>query len=473
MSDLILVDLSSIAYPTWHMSQSEPDPNYCSQQIVARVTRVAHGQPHVAICCDSGRSFRKDIAPSYKANRPEREEALMHQIRLAVETLKADGFPVWAVPGFEADDLIATATRLAAERELSVRIVTGDKDLLQLVGDTVTCLSVRDGSVLDAVAVREKFGVTPAQMRDFLTLCGDSSDNVKGAKGIGPKKAAELLKLGTLDAVYDQMTHGVVPGITPALRTALMEFKPNLDETRTLITLRTDAPIPFDEIATERVAAPMQTEEPMTTEETPESAPTPAPEPGPIQVTPAPVSLVPRTPEVLPAPPEWERQLEPRSMREAQALAENMHASRLFLASYGTPQAVLSTILAGRELGLQAMASLRTIHIVEGRPTLSADLIRALVLRSGLAKYFRCIERTHERATFETQRGDDPPIALTYTIAEATIAGLVKEKSGWIKNPADMLVARASAKLARLVYPDLTTGLYTPEEMQEVREGVA
>ena len=180
------------------------------------------------------------------------------------------------------------------------------------------------------------------------------------------------------------------------------------------------------------------------------------------------------TPDVLaPAPAEWERQLEPRSMNEVKSLAKHVHDSMLFSA-YGTPQAVLTTILAGRELGMQAMASLRAIHIVEGKPTLSADLIRALIIRSGLAKFFRCTERSATRATFETQRGDDPPVSLTFTIDEARQAWSKSEdgwaKSGWGKNPADMLVARAGAKLARLVYPDVVHGIYTPEELQDSRD---
>ena len=103
--EVVLIDLSSIAHPIWHMSQSEPDPNHTSTAIVARVRALATGNPHVAICCDSGRSFRHDLAPTYKANRPESEAPLHHQITLAVEQLEADGFPVWAVKGFEADDV--------------------------------------------------------------------------------------------------------------------------------------------------------------------------------------------------------------------------------------------------------------------------------------------------------------------------------------------------------------------------------
>jgi hypothetical protein len=170
---------------------------------------------------------------------------------------------------------------------------------------------------------------------------------------------------------------------------------------------------------------------------------------------------------LAPAPAEWERQLEPRSMRESAKLAELMFKSRLFSA-YGTPEAVLSTIIAGREFGLSAMASLRSMHIIDGKPTMAADLIRALVLRSGAVKFFRCVERTDKSCTFEAQRGEDPPIKLTYTIEDAKRSWSKDEKawnaSGWGRNPSDMLVARAGAKLARLIAPDVIHGLYCPEE---------
>jgi hypothetical protein len=92
------------------------------------------------------------------------------------------------------------------------------------------------------------------------------------------------------------------------------------------------------------------------------------------------------------------------------------------------------------------------------------------VLKSGKAKFFRCTERTAERATFETQRGDDPPFSLTFTVDEAKSGWSKDEKawkaSGWGRTPADMCVARAGSKLARLVYPDVVAGLYDPSEME-------
>ena len=496
--EVVLVDLSSIAHPIWHMVQSDPDPNRTSIQTVAKVRALATGQAHVAVCCDSGRSFRAELDPSYKANRPESDATLQHQITLARETLVADGFPVWAVRGFEADDLIATGTRLALEAGQKVLIATADKDLLQLVGEHVKVKSLRDGSVIEPPGVMERFGVSPGQMGDYLSLVGDASDNVKGAKGIGPKKAAAILeKFGTLEFLYDDLDENgalglAKKGIKPAELESLNEFRTRWPIVRKLIALRDDVEIPFSEVFAERIPKDAATfnmeEEPVEEIEAPaESTPPKVADPvKPTNGEPPPslvngaipsAALAVREVEVLP-PSEWERQLDPRSMKDARTLAQDLFASRMFSA-YGTPQAVLSTIMVGRELGLPAMASLRSINNIEGKHSLSAALMVALVLKSGMAEYFRPVtddqgnlEMDEKHATFETLRKGpgNRPVKLTYTIEEAKTAGLLKEKSGWVKNPKPMLVARAQSTLVRLVYPDLMAGLYTPEELTDARE---
>jgi 5'-3' exonuclease len=529
--ELLLIDLSSIAHPVWHQCSTDPNPDACSIQTVDRVRQLAQRFPTAAICCDSGKSFRKELDPTYKAQRPAQEAPLKHQIRLATEKLKADGFPVWCIDGFEADDVIATAvTKALAIEGTRVLIATADKDLLQLVSDRVHAKSVRDGAIIDADAVKAKFGVTPAQMGDYLCLVGDASDNVKGAKGIGEKRAADLLNTwGTLDALYADIDRNGC-ALTAGLLNSLKEFRDRLPTVRQLIALRTDVDIPFEEIAAERTPkdiAPIA-EEASDMEAGFESA---APIATVANVAGQPSipngadsgrasvdavtagSTVPRapqtdaaasvpnvggsghpgngngqamvhTPDVLaPAPEDWSKQLEPRSQREARELATAMYQARLFN-GYGSPPAVLSTIMAGRELGLQAIASLRGFHIVEGRHALAADLIRGLVMRSGLADFFKCTERTPDRATFKTHRKDDPdpdPTILTYTIEDGRTAFgfrpdlTEKERgdkdrawkaSGWGRNPADMCVARCGAKLARLVYPEVVFGLYAPEELE-------
>jgi 5'-3' exonuclease len=510
VNEIALIDLSSIAYPIWMMSGSQADQNHCSTQIVARVRTLATNHPHAAICCDSGRSFRHELAPSYKANRPEREEALHHQIRLAVEQLEADGFPIWSVKGFEADDLIASAVAQALAIEgTTVLVISSDKDLLQLVGPRVRAISARDGSSFGPDEVKAKFGVAPDQMRDYLTLVGDASDNIKGAKNIGPKKAADLLaRFGTLSALYREIAGPVdakAMGIHLSVLASLREFEPHLQTTRDLVSLRTDVDLPFAEIASERVPrealnfdtygdadmpdathgdvfAPPAASEPASEPGHPEQPPA-----GPRAVendkpTPEPTTaLAVRDAEVLPAPEAWERGLDPRSMKEARVLAKDMFDSRMFSA-YGTPQGVLATVMVGRELGLPAMASLRSVHNIEGKHSLSASLMVALVLKSGLAEYFEPVSFSETEATFVTKaKRARNPVTLTHTIDMARQAWPKSKAdweksflaSGWGRNPTDMLVARATSRLARMVYPDLLAGLYTPEELIEIRESVA
>lgn len=511
MTSVLLIDLSSIAHPLYHVSASDPDPNATSTKTVERVRALASGQPHVGVCVEGGRSFRKDLDPSYKANRPESDAALYHQIDLAIDILRADGFPILKAQGFEADDVIATAVgqlRLRSSEVTVTSIVSADKDLLQLVSIAETrgvgpsaiylcpviVKSLKDGSILDAAAVEAKFNVRPDQMLDFLALCGDASDNIKGCKNVGKVTAAGLLsRFGSIDKLYAEVDRGVEV-FTPAIAASLAEFRPRLDAVRNLIRLRTDAPIDIADVLKERVPLDVVSfgEEPMDEPTSPieeaveyqrafnlqnsakSDAVALATEPNgmPVKLAGRQAPMAVLDPVGEPSPIEWERQLEPRNMTQMKALSMDLFASKLVFSStgYGSPCGILSTILAGRELGLSAMASMRGFHVIEGKPTLAADLIRGLVLRSGVVEYFRCTERTNERATFVAKRKGDPEISLTFTIEDGRRAFAGDDKkwaaSGWGRNPSDMLVARAGSKLARLVAPDVVSGLYAREELE-------
>jgi hypothetical protein len=180
----------------------------------------------------------------------------------------------------------------------------------------------------------------------------------------------------------------------------------------------------------------------------------------------------------MPAPADWTLGLEPRSLAEAKDLSAVLFASR-HLSGYGSAPGVFTTILAGRELGMPAMVALRAFHIIEGKPAMAADAIRARVLGSDKCEYFRCTERTPERATFVGKRKGDPEVSMSYTIEEGRQAWTGKRdaqgnpdpdawsKSGYGKNPADLLVARCSSKLARLLWPDVVHGFYAPSEMND------
>jgi len=509
VSSVLLVDLSSIVHRHWHATTNDVNPDATSEASLRQVHGLASAHDHVAICCDSGKSFRAEEVPSYKANRPkERNEPLYHQMTLTREALVRDGFPVWAVPGFEADDLIASATRavLANDETTTVLIASADKDLLALVNDRVSVKSVQTGNVADVAAVREKFGVAPEQMTDYLTMVGDSSDNIAGIRGVGPKRAVELLtKFGSLDELYVDFNQATPTkyrdlGFTPALVSALEEFAPRLDETRRLVLLRDDVALPIADLWKPREAAPstdgfeaggfeaptdeeeeimqqvLEAADAATTDPTPDS-PTPeaAPEAPtePKNITPA--ALVVRQPDA-PAPAKYELQLDPRSPEGAYKLSVHLAKSRMFT-GYGSPEQVLSTVMAGRELGLPAISSLRGIHNIEGKHALSAQLMVALILQRGVCEFFERVSSSDVEATYEAKRkGAKNPQRVTYTIEQAQRAGLVKPRSNWEKDPESMLIARASSRLARIVAPDICGGLMTPDEVYEgldTAQGVA
>lgn len=162
-----------------------------------------HQGDYVAVALDSGKkTFRNDLYGEYKANRPPPPEDLIPQFPMVREAVEAFNLPVLEKEGYEADDLIATYTRLAREQGLKVIVVSSDKDLMQLVGDGVEMFDPLKSRAIKEEQVQEKFGVTPDKVLDVLSLMGDSSDNIPGVPGIGPKTAAELIgEYGNLDTL--------------------------------------------------------------------------------------------------------------------------------------------------------------------------------------------------------------------------------------------------------------------------------
>ena len=156
--------------------------------------------------------------------------------------------------------------------------------------------------------------------------------------------------------------------------------------------------------------------------------------------------------------------LEPTTIDQAFWLAQQLLKSGLLGKAIQKPEAAFAVILAGRELGLTAMQSLRSLHLIEGKPTLSADLMVALVKRSPLCKSFKLIESTGDRATYEANREGEGVTRMSFTIEEAKAAG-VTGKDNWKKYPAAMLRARCIAALARVVFPDLLLGVYESDEL--------
>jgi DNA polymerase-1 len=204
--------------------------------------RGADAPTHMAVIFDKSEvTFRNELYPEYKANRNETPEELIPQFPLIRDAVRAFNLPCVEMGGFEADDLIATYAKQAAAEGATVRVVSSDKDLMQLIVDgQIQLYDPMKERVIDSESVMEKFFVTPDKVIDVQALIGDSTDNVPGAPGIGPKTAAELVnQYGTLEAVLERANEIK----QPKRRDTLINFADQIRLSKTLVTLRDDVPV--------------------------------------------------------------------------------------------------------------------------------------------------------------------------------------------------------------------------------------
>jgi DNA polymerase I len=206
---LLLVDGSSYLYRAYHALPDlrSPDdfPTGAIHGVVAmlKLLRKQYSAAYAACVFDAkGPTFRDAWYPQYKAQRAPMPEPLVEQIEPIHEVVGLLGWPVLTVPGVEADDVIGTLARLAVQGGLEVLISSGDKDLSQLVDDKITLINTMSNERLDVAGVSAKFGVPPHRIVDYLTLTGDSVDNIPGVEKVGPKTAARWIsEYGSLDGV--------------------------------------------------------------------------------------------------------------------------------------------------------------------------------------------------------------------------------------------------------------------------------
>jgi DNA polymerase-1 len=197
---------------------------------------------HLAVIFDAGRkSFRNDLYAEYKAHRPEPPDDLKPQFALVREATRAFNVPAIELPGYEADDLIASYAKCARDAGARVTIISSDKDLMQLIGPGIDMFDPLKNRPIGEAEVREKFGVGPDKVVEVLALIGDSSDNVPGVPGIGPKTAAELLTIyGDLDTVLARA--GEIK--QPKRRETLLANIEQAKLSRTLVQLKADCDLP-------------------------------------------------------------------------------------------------------------------------------------------------------------------------------------------------------------------------------------
>ena len=241
----LLVDGSSYLYRAFHvpnlqqLTNAQGEPTGAVLGVVNMLrSLIADYQPEcMAVVFDArGKTFRHELYPEYKANRPSMPEELAAQVEPLHAVVRAMGLPLLQVGGVEADDVIGTLARQAASRGMETIISTGDKDMAQLVDAHVTLVNTMSRTTLDTDGVVQKFGVQPAQIIDYLALMGDSSDNIPGVPSVGPKTAAKWLgNYGSLDAVIAHA--GEVKGKVGESLRAHLEMLPL---SRELTTIRCD-----------------------------------------------------------------------------------------------------------------------------------------------------------------------------------------------------------------------------------------
>jgi len=240
---LLLVDGSSYLYRAFHampdLRNAEGAPTGAIYGMINMLRRLRQDYSAAYIACvfdAKGKTFRDDLYPEYKANRASMPEDLVLQIEPIHEVVRALGWPILMIEGIEADDVIGTLSVQATQAGLSTVISTGDKDLAQLVNDNVTLINTMSNEKLDRAGVIAKFGVPPERIVDYLTLVGDTVDNVPGVEKVGPKTAVKwLTQYDSLDGVVSHASD--IGGVVGENLRKTLDWLP---QARTLVTVKCD-----------------------------------------------------------------------------------------------------------------------------------------------------------------------------------------------------------------------------------------
>ena len=242
--NLYLIDISSLFFRSYYaislnMKNETGLPTNALFGVLKMLNQLSQKKkPDLIIACFDSKepSFRKNLYPEYKANREGMPEDLQKQVPYLKTMMDKLLIPYWEKPGFEADDLIASLAHFSKTKKWKTYIVSGDKDFAQIVDSSTFLYDTMKDIIYDPQGVEEKWGLPPSQIKDYLSLMGDSSDNIPGVKGVGPKGATQLLKnYNSLEGIYKNTSR-----LKKALRDKLLKDKEMAFLSRELITLKSD-----------------------------------------------------------------------------------------------------------------------------------------------------------------------------------------------------------------------------------------
>lgn len=437
-----IIDIAAVYWRNWHLSEAEEVSAAARKTLeFVRGLYADYGTENIIVAVDAPPYKRCEVYPEYKANRPPRNESATHELKQAIEKILDDGVMTARCQGYEADDVIAT---LAKDGET---VVYGtDKDLLQ-------CTDLIEPYTNKIKTAESILKVTREKVVDYLTLIGDSSDNIKGVDKIGPVTAVKMLeKYGSIKGIYAAL-RDTPTAFTPATSDNLAAAMQWIDTTRSIIELSYDLELEFEQREMKKMEHGMEQEENKETE-----IDVVTEKENGIEAQPVSIAI---SHEQL----SYKQSLEPVGLQQLWKVSNAFINSRMY-SKFPTAEAVMVTIMRGRALGLDATTSLDGINVIQGKPTMSASLMVALVLSSPQCEYMYCDEMDETKAVWIAKRSGTPKeVRREFTIEHAKRMQLTT-KDNWQKQPEVMLQWRCAAALIRQLFPDVINGLYATEEMQ-------
>jgi hypothetical protein len=500
---MILVDLWSLFWHSWY--RLEGDDQTVSAQVLSYLRFYWREYDYMGVAIRSDTSWRDPVREELDAVPSAKPKAGLALLRSIVDSLErahstsGNKLHLLRGDGLESLDVITStiervATTFDRKRALQlapeITVLSGKLMARQLARELplprVEVLDLSENRWTES-AIEKGHGVHRREWPELLAY--------QQLKGIGEKRAVQLLKATVKNRAGKEYVPGFIELASRVGQGLPLSHLPHsqalvedgfvtgkLMSARRVFTLEKSNTIDIGGLLNPKAAKKnSQEEDGMSVEDeeyVDERETEQAPHTQPSQPSPPPSQPIPSSQRMLEAAgkpvgmellhsssAEWNRELEPRTHNDAKRLAKTVMDSRLFSA-YGTPQAAFLVIMAGREFGLGAMASLRSFHIVEGRPCLSAQTMMGLCIRHPDCLFFRVSSATSDEVVVEAQRADwASPSTWSYTWKDAQLAGLVG-KSNWKKFPRAMLTNRCIAEAARFWFPDVVGGLYDPDELE-------